>query len=168
MAEWSRLPASSGLGGPSRAITDRYTVTVRPRPGESPHLTFARLRERLMVYDIYPRVALLFAIDPCGPVVSGATIVQRVQFGFGAIEAGVRVLRVWDSPGEAGFTYVTLRGHPERGVESFGLQLQPDGRVRLRIEARSRPGHPLTAIGLPVARAVQLALTQAAVRRLAS
>lgn len=158
---------SSDLDGPRRAVVDRYVVTVVPRPGEDPRTTFARIREMLMAYDIYPRSALLFGIHPSGQLEHGSVIVQRLQFGAGAIEAGVRVMRVWDSDVAAGFAYVTLQGHPELGTEYFGVQRQPDGRVRVGIEARSRPGQALTWLGLPVARAVQVGVSRAAVRRLA-
>ena len=130
-------------------------------------MTFGRLRERLLAYDIYPRSALLYAITPFGRLASGSTIVQRLQLGLVAIEGGVRVVYVWDSETRSGFAYVTLEGHPDCGVEWFGVGLDADGRVRIEIQARSRPGQLLTWIGLPVARAVQVVLTRAALRRLA-
>ena len=85
----------------------------------------------------------------------------------------VRVTRTWDTESpivrEAGFTYITLQGHAECGVESFRLQLdRTTGSMTLLIDARSRPGLWLTRVGFPVARVIQRSLTRAAVQRLTS
>lgn len=68
-----------------------------------------------------------------------------------------RVVAVFDEPGRAGYEYVTLPAHAERGVERFSV-LWPggDARVRFEIGAVSRPGPWWVAAGRPLARAAQL------------
>ncbi len=100
----------------------------------------------------------------------GSVIVQRVGFGPVALESAVRVVDVWqrqtDGGQEAGFRYVTLAGHPERGAASFEVRMGRDETIQLILEARSTPGSVTTRLARPVARAIQLALTRAALRRL--
>ncbi len=56
------------------------------------------------------------------------------------------MLSVVDDPDARGFTYGTLRGHPESGEESFVVRR--DGqRVWLEIRSYSRPGSRLVAAG---------------------
>jgi Domain of unknown function (DUF1990) len=165
-AGWRAKQPSSDRDGPRRPIVDRYSTTVRPRAGEAPAARFARVRARLLAYDIYPPRAFVFALCPPGRVQRGTTIVQRVRIGGLAIEAGVRVVDVWWRATDAGFTYVTLAGHPECGVETFRVRLDDGGDVHVLIEARSHPGELLTWLGLPIARLAQRSLTRAALRRL--
>lgn len=132
------------------------------------------MRRRLLEYDVFPPTFMLHARCPAGPIEAGTTIVQRVQAdGLFALEMAVRVTRTWDTDGptvrEAGFTYITLQGHAECGVESFRLQLDhTTGSMTLLIDARSTPGLWLTRLGFPVARVIQRSLTRAAVQRLTS
>ncbi len=65
----------------------------------------------------------------------------------------------------AGFAYVTLEGHPERGVATFEVQLRGD-EVWVELTARSVAGTLVTRIGRPVARLVQKGITKRALRRL--
>lgn len=54
-----------------------------------------------------------------------------------------------------GFTYVTLRGHVERGEERFRVELLADGAVWYELAAVSRPAHWLTRLGYPWVRRLQ-------------
>ena len=51
---------------------------------------------------------------------------------------------IWDTDAggarEAGFRYVTLEGHPERGVASFAVRRNSSGDVQLILDARSQAG----------------------------
>lgn len=151
---------------------DRYRAHVPVESGTPPQAVFERVRDRLLDYDIFPPAFMLHGLCRSGPIQFGSTIVQRVQAdGLFALEMAVRVTRTWDTESagkrEAGFTYVTLEGHAECGVESFRVQLDHATQaVALLIDARSRPGLWLTRLGLPVVRIIQRSLTQAAVRRL--
>src|SRR5437879_4981611 len=95
-AEWSRALAMSPLSGPADATIDLYVEEVQLRRGESPPAAFARVRPRLLAYDIFPSALMRFAICPEGPIRVGRTIVQRIQFGPLALEAAVQVIDVWD------------------------------------------------------------------------
>jgi hypothetical protein len=140
---------------------------------------FARVRDRLLAYDIFPPRIFRSTICPAGSVTAGATIIQRIVLGPLALEAAVQVIDVWDdvmagSAGEAGaesrsagFRYVTLQGHPECGVASFEVRISATGEVTILLDARSRAGSWLTRLGRPFARRFQRGLTQAALLRLA-
>jgi uncharacterized protein (UPF0548 family) len=167
---WNLAPPTSTPNGPPVAAVDRYEARVCAWPGERPADTFARVRDRLLAYDIFPPSIVRAAICPSSPITIGATIVQRVRLGPLALEAAVRVYEVWDrSEGgicEAGFGYLTLQGHPECGAATFEVRLDEAGAVTVVLAARSRPGLLLTRIGRPAARAFQRSVTRAALRRL--
>lgn len=132
---------------------------------------FNDLRERLFSYDIFPPRLLRSVLCPSGSIAEGTTIVQRIMLGPIAMEMAVRVIAAWDRDvdgvREAGFTYATVSGHPECGVETFRVRLLRDGSVLVLIDGRSRPGLLLTRLGRPAARAVQRGVTKAALRRVA-
>lgn len=171
-ARWIDRAPSSPPSGPPDATVDRYRAQVPVESGTAPQTIFERVRERLLEYDIFPPAVMLHGLCRSGPIQFGSTIVQRVQAdSLFALEMAVRVTRTWDTESagkrEAGFTYVTLEGHAECGVESFRLQLDHATQaVALLIDARSKPGVWLTRLGFPIARIIQRSLTQAAVRRL--
>jgi uncharacterized protein (UPF0548 family) len=150
---------------------DRYEARVPVATGDSPSAVFARVRDRLLAYDIFPPRIVQAAICPAGPIALGATIVQRIVLGPLALETAVRVIEVWDRAAEggasqAGFRYVTLQGHPECGVASFEVQASAAGEVTVILGARSWPGSWLTRLGYPFARRFQRRLTEAGLRRL--
>ena len=72
----------------------------------------------------------------------------------------VRVVRVVDEPGRRGFAYGTLPGHPERGEESFVVQLADDGTVFFHLRAFSRPARWFTRLGDPVSRRAQTMIAE--------
>lgn len=55
----------------------------------------------------------------------------------------------------AGFSYLTLPGHPECGRETLTAEHDTDGVVWVSLAAVSRPGSILTAMAGPVGRLVQ-------------
>lgn len=168
---WSHATATSSPSGPPHPTVDHYEAEARIGPGEIPPAIFDCVRDRLLAYDIFPPALIRYTVCPEQPIRTGATIVQRVQLGLLALEAAVQVIDVWDRAEgdvrEAGFSYVTLRGHPECGIATFGVRLDGKGTVTVFIDARSRPGLLLTRLGRPIARAFQRAITRAALRRLA-
>jgi uncharacterized protein (UPF0548 family) len=174
---WDRAPRSSPRCGPPDAVIDHYEAPAQARQGETAVDLFARVRARLLAYDIFPPGVVRATICPSGRISAGATIVQHIMLGPLALEAAVRVIDVWDrvcsdaadEPGgvrAAGFRYVTLQGHPECGIASFEVRAGPDGEVTVLLDARSRPGTWLTRLGRPFARRFQQAVTRAALRRL--
>jgi len=67
-----------------------------------------------------------------------------------------RVIYTVDEPGAFGFAYGTLPTHAETGEELFLVELSPDtGEVTYKIQAFSRPRHPLARLAPPLARAAQ-------------
>jgi uncharacterized protein (UPF0548 family) len=169
-ARWARMRPSSPPSGPRRATVDAYVGQARVRPGETPEAVFERVRGRILGYQIFPPRLVGYTICPAGPVQVGAIIVQRLRLGPFGCEMAVRVIDVWDTRSggvaDAGFQYVTLRGHAECGIASFGVRLEANGTVTVRIDVRSRAGLLLTQLGRPVARRVQQRLTRAALARL--
>src|SRR5215212_2456922 len=141
-ARWIVAPKTSTHCGPPDATVDHYEASAQIEPGDTPAAAFARLRDRLMTYDVFPPNIVRATICPPGRITAGATIVQRIGIGPLALEAAVRVVDVWDrvvgdlegEPGGvrvAGFRYVTLRGHPECGVASFEVRVGPKGEVTI-------------------------------------
>jgi uncharacterized protein (UPF0548 family) len=145
---------------------------VRVAESETTTTAFERVRRRLLDYDIFPPSLVGHLITPDGPIARGSTIVQRIGVGVIFVESATRVVDVWDTvaPSDgsrrAGFAYVTLQGHPERGVATFEVHQDGDG-VFVVLTARSVPGTLLTGVASPLMRVLQRAITRRAVERLA-
>jgi uncharacterized protein (UPF0548 family) len=131
---------------------------------------FEVVRDRLFAYDIFPPRVIRFGLCPEGPLSKGTTIVQRVRLGPISLEMAVRVIAAWDleedGAREAGYTYATVKGHPECGTASFRVMLDRNGNVDVVVEARSRPGLLVTRLGRPLARVFQRGITLVAMRQL--
>ncbi|MFC8508159.1 DUF1990 family protein [Streptomyces sp. NPDC057411] len=86
-------------------------------------------------------------------------VTLEVSLGLGPVRfrAPCRVIWTADTETEAGFAYGTLTGHPERGEESFIVELREDGSVWFTVTAFSRAAAWYTRLGGPVVRALQLA-----------
>jgi uncharacterized protein (UPF0548 family) len=168
-ARWDRALPTSPPEGPPNATLDRYVGEVRLLPSEDAEAAFKRVRARLFAYDIFPPRLMRFVVCPPGPLSEGALVVQRVGSRL-TVESAVRVVETWDQATDgnqsAGFRYVTVAGHPERGCASFEVRRTVEGRVHVILEARSRAGNVLTQVGRPVARWAQTRATKAALRRL--
>ncbi|MEU9358751.1 DUF1990 domain-containing protein [Streptomyces sp. NPDC048301] len=69
----------------------------------------------------------------------GVTV--TVSAGIGRLRLSVPCAIVWTCYGNerTGFAYGTLPGHPERGEESFVVELAEDGTVWFTVTAFSRP-----------------------------
>jgi uncharacterized protein (UPF0548 family) len=81
--------------------------------------------------------------------------------GVGPVKVGFRcrVVDVVDEPRRKGFSYGTLRGHPEAGEEAFTVVWRDDDAVELQIVAFSRPAHWWIKLGGPVPGLVQSWMT---------
>ncbi len=101
-------------------------------------------------------------------VVDGGTYVVSLGLPVAAVAAPCRVVAVTDEPRHCGFAYRTLPGHPERGEESFHVELDEHGRVWFRLVAVSSPSGALARLGHPVARVIQRAVSRAYGRSLAA
>lgn len=121
-------------------------------------------------YAIFSPRAVGYLLLPEGPIAVGCTVVQRLGVGAIFLESGTRVIEVWDTTDErgsrvTGFAYVTLQGHPERGVATFEVRKDADT-VQVVLTARSTPGTGLTRMASPVTRLVQRSITKKAVKLL--
>jgi uncharacterized protein (UPF0548 family) len=94
-----------------------------------------------------------------------------VMLGLGVaglrVHAPCRVVYVVDQPGQRGFAYGTLPGHPERGEEAFTVCQHRDGTVAFTVTAFSAPASPLARAAGPLGRAIQHHLTSRYLRALA-
>ena len=94
------------------------------------------------------------------PLREGTVVCMRWGPGALSLKLPCRVLAVTDEPRRRGFTYATLPGHPEAGEERFLLEHLDDERIRLTIEAYSRPASTLAKLGGPFSRLAQHLMTR--------
>jgi uncharacterized protein (UPF0548 family) len=101
---------------------------------------------------------------PDAEVEVGQTVTLLIrQLGLWVV-ASCRVESVVEEAERFGFSYVTMPGHPECGVETFVIRYAPlgrDSRVHFDIEATSRPLDPLVRLVSPIGRAIQRRATRA-------
>lgn len=102
------------------------------------------------VLTFAPQRAAGVRVDAAGPrAVEGLAVTSRL--GVGPLRVAAPCLVVWVEDGErrAGFAYGTVAGHPERGEESFVVELDGDG-VWFTMTAFSRPDRWYTKAGGPL------------------
>jgi uncharacterized protein (UPF0548 family) len=97
---------------------------------------------------------------PDAEIEVGTTVAALARhFGFWSLHPARIVFLVDDDDARMrriGFAYGTLRGHGEQGEETFVIErLHADDSVWYDLRSFSRPGHPLTALGYPIARMLQ-------------
>jgi uncharacterized protein (UPF0548 family) len=167
-AAWSGLALSTSDEDARRGVFDRSSLGLPVSSGASLDAVFDRAARALLRYQIFPPWRMQYRVCTTdGNVAEGATIVQRVTFGPVALETAVRVVSVFDSTSDgerkSGFTYATLRGHPERGLATFCVRHElATASLSVAIETWSRPGVWFTRIGRPVARVLQKRMTREA------
>ena len=100
-------------------------------------------------------------VRPDSPqLVEGTTVLVILSLPFISAVAACRIVSVVDEPDTFGFAYGTLPAHPEQGEEAFIIRRNAAGSVSFAITAFSRPRHPLTRLGGPVARRIQVNTTR--------
>jgi hypothetical protein len=172
---WEREPFSPGVeSGPGpRDNQDTYEkwVAVEP-PGEPlPGGPFRHLAEAVLRYDIFPPWMVSRVLRRV-PLEVGDAIGICYRFFTGlSFFCAARVIDRFDGrSGEwwrAGFTYRTLRGHPETGEETFSAEKDMiSGRVRVALRSWSRPGILLSKLGYPLTRWIQRRASHAALEHL--
>ncbi|MFE3516711.1 DUF1990 family protein [Streptomyces sp. NPDC059166] len=102
-----------------------------------------------------------------------AGVTVTVSAGIGRLRISAPCAIVWACYGaeRTGFAYGTLRGHPERGEESFVVELSEDGTVWFTVTAFSRPAAWYTRLAgplVPVAQRWYARRLTAALRRTVS
>lgn len=161
---WGRQPPTAGLDTREGAH-DRYTTGLAPSPGEPQDSFFERAARALLSYRIFPARRMRYQVcTPSGEITVGALIVQRIFVWPAVIETAVRVVDVFDrkSSGarEVGFSYVTLRGHMERGLATFFVRRDATAAaMTFDIESWSRPGNLIAVLTRPVSRQIQKRFT---------
>lgn len=126
---------------------------------------FERAAERLMTWQVHRDSGL--AVDASAPrAAPGVTVRLTLRLGPVRVVAPCRVVGVCAEATERGFTYETLPGHPEDGVEHFRVSLGPEGTVRAVVHAESRPASALARAGGPVTLLLQRRQTDRYLRAL--
>lgn len=87
-------------------------------------------------------------VEPVALAVGNDVVLWTRVLGLSLVFA-CRITEVFDDETTFGFTYATLPGHPEQGVESFRVELD-DQDVRLHITGESRPALLLNKLSGPV------------------
>ncbi|MCT1438376.1 DUF1990 family protein [Brachybacterium paraconglomeratum] len=119
----------------------------------------------LLSWRVHQRAGL--AVEASDDVAQLGTVVQlRLGLGVASIRIPCRVIELIDEPKRRGFTYATLPGHPESGVERFLLERGHDETLRFSVTAVSAPGSLPTRLARPLARAIQEAFTRRYLRGL--
>jgi uncharacterized protein (UPF0548 family) len=82
---------------------------------------------------------VVYGTDGTTLLAPGDTVWLHIPVGPFSVKAPARVVYVINEKKRRGFAYGTLAGHPERGEESFIVELSDDGSVWLEVRAFSRP-----------------------------
>jgi uncharacterized protein (UPF0548 family) len=128
-------------------------------------LVFERATHVLSHWGMHRRAGL--AVAPSSPVaVTGSVVVLSLGWHRLSITAPCRVVYAVDEPDRRGFAYGTLPGHPERGEESFIVELTPEDEAWFAIRAFSRPVSVLARSAGPMSRWVQNLITNRYIRAL--
>ena len=145
-----------GISGLSEAAAgyrlDRWSRTL----GTS-NSVFHNATQALRTWQVHRGAGLIVCDD--GPPVVDTVVAMAAPLPIGFIEVVCRVVAVVDEPDRFGFSYGTLRVHPEQGEESFTVVRRADGTVAFEIAAASRPRHVLARAFPPVARLLQRSAT---------
>jgi len=121
---WGRRASSADLGFEGRGKHDHYSLELtRPRTWSMENL-FNWAAGEIAHYRVFPPSRMIFGVDaPEGRVAEGATILQGVYVGPFRLRMADRVLEVFQGEDAKerweGFTYGTLQGHAEKGIETF-------------------------------------------------
>jgi len=164
--KWQGRPITALEGEIAEWPIDEY-ATVVPGPFSDPQdaeAAFERVRDRILRLRLFPPQSIsLYADTPDARAALGATVVQHFFLGPLAVESGVRIVgledRADDASRDVSLTWATLKGHPERGIETFSARMDAGGMIHVAIHARSRPGALVVRLASPIARRLQVRLS---------
>jgi uncharacterized protein (UPF0548 family) len=146
-------------GGTSGPLPPGYHHQYLSAPIGYGRTQFQAAAECLMRWEMHARAGLHPQVsDPVAR--EGSVAVLRLQLGPVRLRVPVRVIRVVEGASRRGFVYGTLPGHPERGEESFAVEMAEDGTVFFHLVAFSRPARWFTRLGGPVSRAGQVLVSE--------
>jgi len=143
---------SDNTRAPAGYRLDRWSRTL----GASDEI-FRSATQALRAWQVH-RGAGLIVYDN-GPPAAGAVVAMAAPLPLGFIDVVCRVVAFDDEPHRFGFTYGTLRVHPEQGEESFTVVRHEDESVVFEIVAASRPRHVLARACPRLARRLQRSAT---------
>jgi uncharacterized protein (UPF0548 family) len=126
---------------------------------------FIDAAEALMTWQMHSRAGLQVVASAPRAARDVVAIMRLGVAGHGLV-IPCRVVYEVSEKRRVGFAYGTLPGHPERGEESFMVELLDDDRVRLQINAFSAPARWFTRLAVPVSRRAQALMTDRYVRAL--
>lgn len=128
-------------------------LRVESEPG-SGDTVFEVAAARLLSWDMHRGAGIHV---PADTPAAAAGLDVRLGFGLGPVRATApcRVIEVFDTGRQRGFSYGTLDGHPESGEETFVVERTADGRVRGTVIAFSRPARWYTRLAGPVGHMLQ-------------
>ena len=172
--KWRGRPITALEGEIAEWPIDEY-ATVVPGPFSDPQdaeAAFERVRDRILRLRLFPPQSIsLYADTPDARAALGATVVQHFFLGPLAVESGVRIVGLEDRADDASrhlsLTWATLKGHPERGIETFSARMDAGGMIHVAIHARSRPGALVVRLASPIARRLQVRLSHQSLALLA-
>jgi uncharacterized protein (UPF0548 family) len=122
---------------PLRWLDDPPTGTHWVRVGTTlpSEVSLAETARALLFWDLHRSAGLRIAAD--GPARVGGTVVCGYRIGPVLTLAPCRVIELIEEPHRVGFSYATLPGHPELGVERFTMSIVA-GTVQFDLQAVSR------------------------------
>ncbi|MEJ7752202.1 MAG: DUF1990 family protein [Candidatus Limnocylindrales bacterium] len=172
--KWRGRPITALEGEIAEWPIDEY-ATVVPGPFSDPRdaeAAYERVRDRILRLRLFPPQSIsLYAATPDARAALGATVVQHFFLGPLAVESGVRIVGLEDRADDASrhvsLTWATLKGHPERGIETFSARMDAGGMIHVAIHARSRPGALVVRLASPIARRLQVRLSHQSLALLA-
>ena len=151
----------SGFTCPSAATSatpaPAGTHTLHHRQGVAVAASVESCGRSLLAWDLHRAAGLRVRAD--GPAAPGATVVLGMPLGPVWVLALCRVVDLVDEEDRIGFTYATLPGHPECGVERFTIQRGEDG-VTFDVLGVSRPAFWGSRLLPLVSRRVQAGVTR--------
>jgi uncharacterized protein (UPF0548 family) len=140
-------------------MPDGYNhLRVETRIGDATRFTEAV--ERVMTWKMHRAAGMRIDAEPA---YAGLRVVGRL----GPFRVPCQVVWTLAEQDRAGFGYGTLPGHPERGEESFVVELRADG-VWLVVTAFSRPAAWFTRAAGPIVVLLQHGYAHVLGRRLRS
>lgn len=160
-ADWGRRALTADLAFRGRGKHDRYQLELSRHCSWAAGTLFHWAAGKVASYEVFPPTRMRARVDaPGGWVVKGANILIGVYVTPFRLRMADRVVEVFEGDNEkerwSGFTYGTLEGHAEKGIETFRVAWdKASGKVFFSMEAWSWPGHWLTWLFYPWARWVQ-------------
>ncbi|WP_162605935.1 DUF1990 family protein [Jiangella aurantiaca] len=146
-----------------------HHARVRERVGHG-RAAFAAVVEGVVTFDLHRSIGL--RVTTSQPrAAAGVRVTSTLGLGpVRLLRIPCKVVWVLDEDRRGGYAYGTLPGHPERGEESFVVELDDHDDVWFTVTAFSRAAAWYARLGGPLTRAAQAIATRryvAAARRIA-